>query len=69
MIHLDTSFLVDLLRETSRNRPDGAVRFIDGLDADEVLGISVFVLCELMAGAELSRKQNFVILNPRELAQ
>jgi predicted nucleic acid-binding protein len=56
VIHLDSSFLVDLLRETSRNRPDRAVRFIDTLDAAEVLGMSVFVLCELVAGAELSRK-------------
>ncbi len=56
MIHLDSSFLIDLLRETHRGRPGGALDFVEGLDATEVLAVSVHVVCELMAGVELSRK-------------
>ena len=56
MIHLDSSFLLDLLRETARERPGPAFDLIESLDADEVLGVSVHVVCELRAGAELSRR-------------
>lgn len=52
MIHLDTTFLVDLLRETRRG-PGAATAFLATL-ADEELAISVHALCELHAGAELS---------------
>lgn len=55
MIHLDTSYLIDLLRETTRDRPGPALEFIEGLDANESLAVSVHVVCELRAGAELSR--------------
>jgi tRNA(fMet)-specific endonuclease VapC len=55
MIHLDTSYLIDLLRETTRVRPGAALDFIEGLDADETLAVSVHVVCELRAGAELAR--------------
>lgn len=52
MIHLDTSFLIDLLRE--RRRGDGdAMRQLERL-ADHELRVSVHVLCELYAGVELS---------------
>jgi tRNA(fMet)-specific endonuclease VapC len=54
VIHLDTSFLVDLLREAGRSSPGAATRLLDSLHNEE-LGISVFVACELFAGAELSR--------------
>ena len=50
MIHLDTSFLVDLLREHRRNRFGPAASYLEGLPDDEVLGVSVHVVCELMAG-------------------
>ena len=53
MIHLDTSFLIDLLREVGRERPGAASAFLHQL-MDEELGISVFVACELFAGVELS---------------
>ena len=53
MIHLDTSFLVDLLREEARGKPGAASRLLDRL-GDEEIAVSVFVACELMAGAELS---------------
>ena len=55
MIHLDTSFLIDLLREAAGGREGGASRFLAGVE-DEELGISVFVACELAAGAALSAR-------------
>lgn len=54
MIHLDTSFLVDLLRE-AQGGEGPATRELDEL-AEEELCISVFVACELEAGVELSRR-------------
>jgi predicted nucleic acid-binding protein len=56
VIHLDSSFLIDLQRETHAERPGGAVEFLEGLDDAEVLGVSAHVLCELRVGVELSRK-------------
>lgn len=55
MIHLDTSLLIDLLRETSAGKPGPALDLIESLDPAELLGVSVHVVCELRAGAELSR--------------
>lgn len=54
MIQVDTSFLVDLMREAGRGQDGPATRFLASRP-DEVLGASVFVLCELAAGAELAR--------------
>ena len=54
MTHLDTTYLVDLLRESARNEEGPATRKLDEL-AEEELAISVHVACELQAGAELSR--------------
>jgi tRNA(fMet)-specific endonuclease VapC len=56
MTHLDSSFLIDLLREQVRERPGAAFDFIESLDPTEVLAVSVHVLCELRAGAELTRR-------------
>ena len=56
MIHLDSSFLIDLLRETARERPGPAFDLIESLDPGEILGVSVHVVCELRAGAELARR-------------
>jgi len=56
MIHLDSSLLIDLLREAGRERPGPAFGALESIDDDEVLGVSVHVVCELRAGAELSRK-------------
>lgn len=56
MIHLDTTFLIDLLRETASGRPGGALALIESLDEREVLGVSVHVVCELRAGAEVARQ-------------
>jgi tRNA(fMet)-specific endonuclease VapC len=49
VIHLDTSFLVDLLREQVRG-PGPASRWLEA-QADTPLAVSVFVQCELEAGA------------------
>jgi tRNA(fMet)-specific endonuclease VapC len=51
VIHLDTTFLVDLLREQRRDRFGPASTYLEGLPEDDVLGVSVHVACELMAGA------------------
>lgn len=56
MIHLDSSFLIDLHREIAGERPGGALDLIESLDPNEVLGVSVHAACELRAGAELSRQ-------------
>ena len=56
MIHLDSSLLIDLQRETARDRPGPAFDLLETIDDDEVLGVSVHVLCELRVGAELLRK-------------
>ena len=63
MIHLDSSFLIDLLRETSAERPGPAFDLIESLDPAEMLGVSVHVVCELRAGAELSRDRKSTRLN------
>jgi tRNA(fMet)-specific endonuclease VapC len=55
LIHLDTSFLVDLLRETARRAPGRASSLLAEVEAEE-LAASVHVLCELYAGAERSRR-------------
>ena len=55
MTHLDTSFLVDLLREAARGAHGRAHAFLDRL-ADEPLAVSVHVACELYAGAELTKE-------------
>jgi len=55
MIHLDSSFLIDLLRETAAERPGPAFNLIESLDPNEIIGVSVHVVCGLRAGAELCR--------------
>jgi predicted nucleic acid-binding protein len=52
VIHLDTTFLVDLLREQRRDRFGPASKYLETLEEDEVLAASVHVVCELMAGAK-----------------
>jgi predicted nucleic acid-binding protein len=55
VIHLDTSFLVDLLREKRRAGDGPATRTLGDL-ADVELRVSVHVMCELHAGVELSSR-------------
>jgi tRNA(fMet)-specific endonuclease VapC len=54
VIHLDTSFVIDVIREASRRRVGPATRLLEGR-RDEELRVSVHAVCELLAGAELSR--------------
>jgi predicted nucleic acid-binding protein len=56
MMHLDSSLLIDLIRETARGRPGPALDLMESIDDDEILAVSVHVVCELRAGAELSKK-------------
>jgi predicted nucleic acid-binding protein len=53
LIHLDTSFLVDLLRERAREDRGPASRFLETIREEEIW-LSVHVAAELYAGAELS---------------
>ena len=68
MIHFDTAFLIDLLRETSRDQPGPAVAFMEAIDPGDVLGMSVHVLCELLVGAELSRKPSLELQAIRRMS-
>ncbi len=54
-IHLDTTFLVDLLRATARKQEGPADRMLSTLDNEE-LWVSVHVCCELWAGVRLVEK-------------
>jgi tRNA(fMet)-specific endonuclease VapC len=56
VIHLDTSYLVDLLREAARGKAGPATRRLDEM-ADEDLWLSVHAACELYAGAEGSDRR------------
>jgi tRNA(fMet)-specific endonuclease VapC len=55
VIHLDTSFVIDLLRETGRRQQGPARKLLETI-SEEPIGVSVFVVCELYMGAELSQK-------------
>ena len=50
VIHADSSYLIDLLREQARGKPGRASAFLDAHATDH-LAASVFVVCELEAGA------------------
>lgn len=64
MIHLDTSFVVDLLREQARGSARGPATTWLEANEDHPLAVSVFVACELEAGAaratHVSREQQRV---------
>ena len=64
MIHLDTSFLVDAIRESRRSRQGRARRWLED-HGDETLSVSVFVLCELMVGAELHAEREVELARVR----
>ena len=52
MIHLDTTFLVDAIRESRRKQPGPALRWL-AENQTEQLAMSAFVRAELLVGAEL----------------
>ena len=56
MTHLDSSLIIDLQRELARERPGAAFEALELVEEGEVLGVSMHVLCELRAGAELARR-------------
>ena len=66
MMHLDTSFLVDLLRESSRRAPGAATSLLDTLEGEE-MRVGVHVVCELLAGAELARQPRIERQRVRQL--
>ena len=53
MIHCDTSFLVDLLRESSRSDRGPAHDLLDSLRGHKIV-LSVFAACELYVGVKRS---------------
>jgi tRNA(fMet)-specific endonuclease VapC len=55
MMHLDTSFLVDLLRGSARGTSRAAALLLDRL-GDEELRVGAHVVCELLAGAEMAAR-------------
>jgi len=50
---LDTSFCIDLMRERVSGRPGPATKKMEDL-GDTAIHMSLFVLCELQAGARMS---------------
>ncbi len=54
MIHLDSSFLVDLLREGRRRERGPAHRLLAGRPDLEEACVSVHAVCELYVGVELT---------------
>jgi tRNA(fMet)-specific endonuclease VapC len=57
VIHVDTSFLVDLGNELAREAPGPALAFLEALAETELLAISVHALAELRVGAEFAKHQ------------
>jgi hypothetical protein len=53
IVHLDTSFVVDLLRETTRGASGPASAFLEK-HLDDELRMSLFVACGLSLGVERS---------------
>lgn len=53
MIQFDSSFLIDLHGELTRQQPAAAFDLIESLDAGELLAVSVHVVAELRVGPEL----------------
>ena len=58
MMVLDTSFCVDLFRERNKSENGPASRKLEEVGGS-ILYLSMFSLCELRAGAELSLNANF----------
>ncbi len=56
MIQFDSSFLIDLQQELSREHPGPAFALIESLEAGELLAVSVHVIAELRVGAERTRQ-------------
>ena len=57
MIHTDSSYLIDLLREQARGKSGKASAFLEKHATDHLVA-SVFVVCELEAGAANASSTN-----------
>ena len=55
MIHADTSFLVDLLRDAARRVRGPATVFLEEVAREEIR-VGVHVVCALLAGAESAQR-------------
>lgn len=55
MIQFDSSFLIDLHHELTRQRPGAALDLIESLDPGELLAVTIHVVAELRVGPELDR--------------
>ncbi len=55
-MHLDTTFLIDLLRERRRKSSGPATQRLEEL-AEVELRVSVHAICELFAGVELAQRR------------
>jgi hypothetical protein len=56
VIHVDTSYLIDLGRELHRDVPGPATEVLLSLGDTVDLAVSVHAICELLAGAERARR-------------
>ncbi|MBX3027859.1 type II toxin-antitoxin system VapC family toxin [bacterium] len=68
MIHADTSFLVDLLRESRRGKAGPATALLASLAGEEVR-VGLHALCELLVGAEGARQPAVERQRVRRLCQ
>jgi predicted nucleic acid-binding protein len=55
VIHADTSFLVDLLRDAARGVRGPATALLEEIEREEIR-VGVHVVCELLAGAGCSQR-------------
>jgi len=67
MILLDTSFCVDWFRENSRGREGSAASKLRSLGT-QAIGLPIFALCELEAGARASSRPDVELLKIRRFA-
>jgi predicted nucleic acid-binding protein len=65
---VDTSFLIDLMREQGRHKAGAATQFLAD-HARAQLGASVFVICELEAGAARAARPDRERARVRSLVQ
>lgn len=56
MIHVDTSYLIDLGRELHRDAPGPATEVLSSFGDSVDLAVSVHAICELFAGAARARR-------------
>jgi predicted nucleic acid-binding protein len=55
VIHADTSFLVDLLRDAARRVRGPATALLEEIASEEIR-VGAYVVCELLAGAESAHR-------------